>query len=144
MFCVSVSGRCAVKDPHHQDQSMMWCALVWQVLERPACSHGSVVRAVTVSCPQQVCAHNIKIIISTSILMCICRATPFSHLLLLVKRHAFLVWTHRYIIKQYSGNWSLLLGWSMFSICLSVSQLLCQRHLGGSKQSILSFFLLLM
>lgn len=59
LFCFSVSGHCAVKDPRRQDQSMMWCALAWQVLERPACSHGSVVRAATASYQQQVCAHNI-------------------------------------------------------------------------------------
>lgn len=48
VFCFSVSGHCAVKDPHRQDQSTMWCALAWLVLERPACSHASVVRAATV------------------------------------------------------------------------------------------------
>lgn len=56
LLSFSVFGHCAVKDLRHQDLSMMWCASAWQVLEKPACFHASVVKAATASFPQQVSA----------------------------------------------------------------------------------------
>lgn len=58
MFFSSVFGRCAVKDPHHQDQNMMSCALAWQVQERQACCPGFAARPAMASYPQRVCTNN--------------------------------------------------------------------------------------
>lgn len=60
MFFSSVFGRCAVKDPHHQDQNMMSCALAWQVQERQACCPGSAARPAMASYPQRVCTNNLS------------------------------------------------------------------------------------